>query len=136
MKKAALAVVPLLLVLALALIGCGKTPSSPGQASGPPSNTVSMTSNDFTAKTLTVKANTPVKFDDPSSTGGVHVVCVGTGNGGTNTCDKSGSGPSELYGQGITFNAGDTKTLTFATAGMYHVICTLHPGMFIDITVQ
>lgn len=134
MKKIALAIVPLLLVASLAVIGCGKTPG--GQTSGPPPNTISMTTDNFTAHAITVKANTPVTFDDPSSGGNIHVLCVGTGNGGSNTCDKSGNGPTELYGEGLTFNAGDSKQITFATAGSFHVICTLHPGMFIDITVQ
>lgn len=136
MKKVALAIIPLLLVLALAVIGCGKTPGGTGGTSGPPANTVTMTSDNFTAHTLTVKANDPITFDDPSNGGNIHVLCVGTGNGGTNTCDKSGNAPSSLYGQGMTFNAGDTQKLTFTTAGSYHVICTLHPGMYIDITVQ
>lgn len=135
MKKVALAIIPLMLVLTLAVIGCGKTPGVTG-TSGPPPNTVTMTSDNFTAHSLTVKANAPVHFDDPSNGGNIHVLCVGKGNGGTNTCDASGSGPSELYGQGMTFNAGDAKDFTFTTAGSYHVICTLHPGMFIDITVQ
>lgn len=136
MKKVALAIVPLLLVAAIAVIGCGKTPGNPGQTSGPPPNTVSMTTDNFSAHTMTVKANTPVTFDDPSNGGNIHVLCVGTGNGGTNSCDASGTGPSQLYGQGMTFNAGDSQKFTFTTAGAYHVICTLHPGMYIDITVQ
>lgn len=136
MKKIALAIVPLLLVVSLAVIGCGKTPGG-GQTSGPPPNTVTMTTDDFTAHALTVKANTPVTFDDPSNGGNIHVLCIGTGNGGSNTCDKSGDGPSELYTpNGLTFNAGDSKQITFATAGTFRVICTLHPGMYIDITVQ
>lgn len=135
MKKVALAIVPLLLVLALAVIGCGKTPGG-GQTSGPPPNTVTMTSDNFAAHALTVKAGAPVTFNDPSNGGNIHVLCVGTGTGGTNTCTASGSGPSGLYGTGTTFNAGDSKDFTFTTAGAYHVICTLHPGMFIDITVQ
>lgn len=136
MKKFAFGLVPLLLVLALAVIGCGKTPGVGTNKSGPPPDTVTMTSDNFASHALTVKANSPVTFDDPSNGGNIHVLCVGTGNGGTNSCDKSGSGPSSLYGQGMTFNAGDTQKLTFAKAGSYHVICTLHPGMFIDITVQ
>lgn len=135
MKKVALAIIPLMLVLALAVIGCGKTPGT-GQTSGPPPNTVTMTTDNFTAHALSVKANAPVTFDDPSNGGNIHVLCVGKGNGGTNSCDASGSGPSTLYGAGMTFNAGDSQKITFATAGTYHVICTLHPGMFIDITVQ
>ena len=136
MKKIALAIVPLLLVASLAVIGCGKTPGG-GQTSGPPPNTVTMTTDDFTAHAITVKANTPVTFDDPSNGGNVHVLCIGTGNGGTQSCVTSGNGPSELHAKdGVTFNAGDSKQFTFTTAGSYHVICTLHPGMFIDVTVQ
>ncbi len=137
MKKLVALGVTLLLVGAFAVAGCGKTPGGGGSTSGGPP-TIGMNGSNFTAHALTVKANTPVKLDDTVSGGGYHILCFGTGNGGqgAGACDKSGNGPSDFYGSGATFNTGDTKSITFTSAGSYHLICTVHPGMFIDITVQ
>lgn len=133
MKKLVALGATLLLLGAFVVAGCGKTPG--GGSGGAP--TITMTGNDFTAHALTVKVNEQVTLDDPA-TGGYHVLCFGSGNGGqgTGSCDKSGNGPSDYYGSGVTFNTGTTKTITFTTAGSYHLICTVHPGMYIDITVQ
>lgn len=138
MKKFLALGVTLLLLGAFAVAACGKTPGGGGgtTTSGPPA--ISMDANNFTAHKLTVKVNQDVKLDDTVSGGGYHVLCFGSGNGGEgpNSCDKSGNGPDGFYGDGTVFNGGETKTITFSTAGTYHLICTVHPGMFIDITVQ
>lgn len=34
------------------------------------------------------------------------------------------------------FNPGETKDFTFTKPGAYHVICTIHLGMYIDITAH
>lgn len=136
MKKFALVGAPMLLILALALGGCGKqagvttgggTSSAPGTA-----NTIGMTADQFSTKTVTAKVGTPVHFDDSVAGGGYHIVCVGKGQ----TCDASGNGPAELYGKGITFNNGDKKDITFSTAGTYTIICTVHQNMVMTLTVQ
>lgn len=137
MKKILALTCTLLLVGAFAVAGCGKTPGGTSSTSGSP--TISMDANDFTAHSINVKANQDVKLDDTVNGGGYHVLCIGTGNGGqgTGSCDKSGNGPSQLYGSdGMTITNGSTKTITFSTPGTYHLICTVHPGMYIDITVQ
>jgi len=138
MKKFAVLAATLLAIGAFAVAGCGKAAGGGGGSTTSGSQTISMNSDNFTAHAITVKANMPVHFDDTTSGGGYHIVCIGTGDGGTNTCAAagSGSGPSELYGAGITFNGGDSKDITFTTPGTYHVICTVHSGMFIDVTVQ
>ena len=70
------------------------------------------------------------------------MLCAGMGNGGSGdgACDQAGNAPpntpTELVGSGLTFNIGDKKDITFPAAGTYHVICTIHQGMYIDITVQ
>ncbi|HEX6796788.1 MAG TPA: plastocyanin/azurin family copper-binding protein [Ktedonobacterales bacterium] len=137
MKKTLVLGVTLLLLGAFAVAACGKTPGgSSTSTSGSP--TISMDANNFTAHSLTVKVNQDVKLDDTVSGGGYHVLCFGSGNGGegASACDKSGSGPDGFYGEGMVFNGGETKTITFSTAGKYHLICTVHPGMYIDVTVQ
>lgn len=132
---------PVLLILgvSIAVVGCGKAStggSTGGGSGGSAANTVYMDPSNFTQHSITVAANQPVHFNDTTNSGGLHILCVGTGNGGTNTCSKTGSAPSGLLGNGTTFNPGDTKGFTFTKPGAYHVICTIHPGMYIDITVQ
>lgn len=139
MKKLAVLGLPLILVGAIGLVGCGKgggtTTSSGGP--GPLVSTIDMDASNFTQHAVSVKAGQPVSFDDTVNGGGTHILCVGTGNGGTNTCDASGDGPSELYGSTpLQLNAGDKKDLTFNKAGTYRIICTIHPGMYIVVTVQ
>jgi plastocyanin len=139
MKKFAALAITLFLISAFAVAGCGKTQGGGGTTTGGgTSQTISMDANNFTTHSITVKANQPVHFDNTVNGGGYHIVCIGTGNGGTNTCSAAGSGqgPSELYGEGVTFNGGDKKDITFTTPGTYHVICTVHSGMVIDVTVQ
>jgi plastocyanin len=127
----------LLLIFALALAGCGKGggTTTTNQGGG---NTVGLEATNFSQHSLTVTAGMPVHFDNTVNGGGFHILCVGTGNGGEgpSSCAKSGDGPTELYGDGLTMSGGQTKDLTFPKAGTYHIICTVHPGMVIDVTVQ
>ena len=140
MRKHILAAIPLVLLVALFVAGCGGGSSSSGGGggSGSSGNTITMTSDNFTQHSITVQSSQPVVFDDPSSTGGTHQLCVGTGNGGTSSCSsasQAANAPSQLVGGGMTFNPGDKTSITFKP-GSYHIICTIHPGMFIDVTVQ
>jgi plastocyanin len=143
MKTGWIRLTPLLLVLALAVVavvGCGN--GSPGASSSGGGPTVEMGQTNFVQHSITVQAGKPVHFDDTADGGGVHVLCVGTGNGGTgtSTCYQAGNAPpntpSELLSPGLTFNIGDKKDITFPAPGTYHVICTIHQGMYIDITVR
>jgi plastocyanin len=136
MKKVALASIPLLLILAFVFTGCGKPIGGPTGATGP-ADTIGMDSQNFslgsgTQTALTVKAGTPVHFDDSITGGGYHVICVGK----QPSCDASGDGPAELYGKGTVFQNGDKKDFTFTKAGTYNIICTVHGNMVLTLTVQ
>lgn len=149
MRKLVLAAVPLALLVALLVAGCGSgssgnsgsSGSSGGSGGGGGSssgNTITMGSSSFTQQSITVQSSQPVVFDDPSSSGGTHQLCVGMGNGGTSSCSsasQASNAPSQLVGSGMTFSPGDKVNITFKP-GTYHIICTIHPGMFIDVTVQ
>lgn len=130
MKRLTLALAPLLLLLALSLAfaGCG-TSSAPTPATP---NEVILTGSDFAQHNVTIKAGTAVHFNDPSGSGGMHVICLGQ-NG---QCTKGASGPQALQGPGFTINAGEAKDVTFASAGTYHVTCSIHPAMNLAVTVQ
>lgn len=131
MKKV---IFPVILVALLALVGCGKPigghTSTPSGGGG---NEVDMASSTFVQSAITVKAGTSVKFNDPSATGGFHILCLGQDQ----VCKSNPQGPADLNtSAGVTFNQGDSKSYTFQTAGSYVVTCTVHPSMNVTITVQ
>jgi len=138
MKKLVFGFIPLLLIFTLALAGCGKGGASSGTTTGGSGDTIGMTGTNFSQHSLTVNANTPVHLDNTVNGGGFHILCVGTGNGGEgpSSCAQSGDGPSKLYGSGLTITGGQKQDITFPKAGTYHIICTVHPNMVIEVTVK
>lgn len=131
MKKIALAIIPLVLVFALALIGCGKQVGGGGTTTTTP-GAVGMDATNFVVHTVTIKAGQSVHFDDTVNGGGTHIICLGKDQ----QCDSSAQGPSDVTGQGFTINPGQTKDVTFPTAGTYQITCTLHQNMNLTVTVQ
>ncbi|SRR5579884_3593505 len=123
MRRFAIVIV---VVGALALAACGSS-SNGGGGSG--SSTIQLGSGVFTTNTATVKAGQAVIFDD--SQGGPHNLVIGS-NG---KASQQTGAPSELSGGGLSFSGGDTKTVTFPTAGTYMITCTIHPGMEATVTV-
>lgn len=130
MKKLAVFILPVLLIGAFIVAGCGKVPGG-GTASGPVDH-VDLTIDDFASHSITVNANTPFKFVDPSGTGGIHVICTGS-NG---KCAADANAPTELGGSGFNIQPGDTKTVTFTNPGTYKIACTLHPNMNLTLVVK
>lgn len=132
MKKLALAIIPLALILALALIGCGKQvggSSSPSTSTAP--GTVGMDATNFTTTTMTIKAGDAIHFDDTVNGGGTHFLCLGVDQ----QCDKTAQGPQQLM-TGFTINPGSKMDVTFPAAGTYKITCTLHQHMNVVVTVQ
>jgi plastocyanin len=133
MKKAVVLVVPLLLILVLAITGCGKSPGSTGGGGDEyTSPDVTMGQQDFNHHKLTIAAGTTVKFSTEQS-GSTHILCIGE-NG---SCQSGAQGPSELTAaNGMEVDPGQSKEVKFDTAGTYKVACTIHPNMNLTITVQ
>src|SRR5262249_16236691 len=120
MKKLGLygATLTFTLALTVALAGCGKggnTGSNTGNNGGG-GNAVETPPNTFVQPRTPAPAGSTVHFADTTNGGGFHILCIGTGNGGAgqDACAKSGEGPADLYGSGITFNANDTKDIIFS----------------------
>lgn len=140
MKKLALALIPLTLLFSLALGACGKpaadggpnATSTGGNGGCKTSQTISLSQVDFADHCVTVSANQPVTFDDPSSTGGFHIICTGA-NG---SCQADANAPSDLGAPGFTIQPGEQKQITFTTAGTYKLACTVHPAMNMTVIVQ
>jgi plastocyanin len=117
----------LTLVTVLLLAGCGSTSSSGG-------TTVSMGGTSFVGgNSLSITAGQTVTFDDPTASGGTHLLVTGT-NG---TFSAEAGAPSEFAAaDGISFHPGDSKAITFPTAGTYHITCRIHPSMQATIVVS
>src|SRR5262245_64955276 len=113
--------VALATLVVLGIAGCGGSSGGAGNAS----NTITMDAASFGGNTsVTIKAGESVTFDD--SAGGTHMLVIGT-NGQFSAANGA---PSELSSaSGLALSAGDTKTVTFATAGTYQITCTIHPSM-------
>jgi len=115
-----------MVVVLLALGACGG-----GGADNAP-NTVSMDLAEFHQNGLTVKAGETVHFANPAN-GDPHALCIGKDN----QCAPQPGAPDKLNTTTpVTTNPGDTLDVVFPTAGTYLVICTLHPGMQVTITVR
>ena len=111
-----------LLTVTLLLVGCGSTPS----------NQVDMGVAAFQQTSVSIKAGQAVHFVDPAS-GGTHIICVGEGV----KCVPQAGAPADLNtDEGLSFQTGDSKDIVFPTAGTYHVVCIIHPGMEVVVTVS
>ena len=132
MKKTVVLIIPLLLILALAVGGCGKSPGGTGGGDEYTTPDVTMGQTDFTHHKLTITAGTTVNFITEQS-GSTHILCIGE-NG---SCQSGAQGPSELTAaNGMQVDPGQTKPVKFDAAGTYKIACTIHPNMNLTITVQ
>ena len=121
-RGASVSVAFVMALVLLALEGCG----------GAAGNEVDMGVANFRQSQVTIKAGQAVHFVDPAS-GGTHIICVGQDL----KCVSQDGAPAALNtADGLTFNTGDTRDIVFPTAGTYVVICTIHPGMQVTVTVQ
>ena len=78
MKKAGALLLPLFVDSHAGYIACGKsagTGNNPGTST--PANQVTMDATDFVNNAVTIKAGGSVHFDDPSDSGGTHIICSG-----------------------------------------------------------
>lgn len=138
---------PLLLLVLLAIVvgGCASTgpnptptaaettttPGTPTTTGLPVAATVILGKSSFAQTDVTISAGQVLRLVDPGTTGGTHVLCLGTGG----QCDAAAQGPDLLHGPGLTLHPGDTKDIPFPSPGSYEVTCTIHPGMHLTISV-
>ncbi len=143
MKKALFTFVPLALMLTLALVACGKPAADGGPGAGggssssggggcSTSQTIDLGQVNFVNTCATVSANQPVTFNDPTATGGIHIICTGSNA----QCVADPNAPKELAAPGFQIQPGQTKVVTFTTPGTYHIACTVHPAMNLTLTVK
>ncbi|HEV2237081.1 MAG TPA: plastocyanin/azurin family copper-binding protein [Ktedonobacterales bacterium] len=107
----------------LALPGCG----------GPAANEVDTRLVSFARSSVTITHGEAVRFVSSNQSGGVHVLCIGHGL----TCMPQPSAPAELNTTtGLDIEPGSEHDIIFPNAGTYHVICTIHPNMEMDVIVK
>jgi hypothetical protein len=119
---------PLLLVAVLALGACMGNGTSTPVIDG----TVTLGSSSFVQTSVNILVTHSVQIVDPSDTGGVHMLCLGTDG----HCDANPHGPTQLHGSGLAIHPGDSTVLTFSDVGDYPVTCTIHPNMNLTISVK
>ncbi len=118
----------LLALAALAVAGC----DTGGGGNGAP-NTITMGGSSFVGTTsISITAGQAVTFDDPASSGGTHNLVTGTD---MHFSAETGAPTEFASSNGINFSPGDSKPITFPTAGTYHITCTIHSSMNATITV-
>jgi plastocyanin len=118
-----------------ALAACAGGPDYGGSSGGGSTgggSTLSLGGTSFNGATsITITAGQAVTFDD--SSGGTHDLVTGTSGQFT----AATGAPDEFSTkEGLDLSAGDKKTVTFNTAGTYHITCTIHPSMQATITVN
>ncbi len=86
--------------------------------------TVGIHDNYYDPAKLTIRKGTVVKWKWPSTTGDTHDVTLKKGPKGVKKFQ------SEIAASDYTFKEKFTKP------GKYHIICSLHEGMTMDITVR
>ena len=147
MRKTALVLATIALTLFLAACGGGSSATTPSatvtSAVQPTATTVPATTTAATSAAtikmgsgvfsgganVTIKAGQSVTFDDTK--GGPHNLV--TGSGGSFTAEPGA--PAQFGSSGLLFAGGDSQTVAFMTAGVYHITCSYHPAMQATVTV-
>jgi plastocyanin len=122
----------------LLLAACGGTSSAGGTTTTSTATTgsttsgaatIAMATTTFSGTTnVTIKAGQAVTFKSD----GTHDLVIGKQG---QFSGQSGA-PSELNSSsGLTFSPGDSKSVTFPTAGTYSITCTIHPNMQATVVV-
>ncbi len=106
-------------------------PATPTPAASSGAATINMDAFSFgDSSSVKIKAGQKVNFDD--SNGGTHVLVIGSGG---QFKAQSGAPSSLNNASGVAFAPGDTKLITFPTAGTYRITCKIHPSMQATVTV-
>ena len=110
--------------LAPAAAGAGAASHKKKKHTKSVTKTVGIHDNYYEPAKLTVRKNTIVKWQWPITTGDTHDVTLKKGPKGVKKFQ------SEIAASDYTYK------YRFKVAGKYHIICSLHEGMTMDITVR
>ncbi len=127
LPKRILAVLSIAAVLTIVLTACTIT----NEASQPQGPSVHMGSTNFLVNTITIKKGQELTLINDASD--EHIITNGTWAGTTQKPGKEPGAPTV----NLTFNGqGSQRIGPFTSAGTFHLYCTIHQGMKLDVTVQ
>jgi plastocyanin len=113
-------------------VASGGTPGSSGNGNnggGPPA--VHMGPTNFVQSTVTIsKGATLQLIDDGQYT---HILSNGTWVNGVAKPAKEPGAPTV---NNLQINGNNAQIGPFNTAGLFHIYCSIHPGMNLDVTVK
>lgn len=116
-----------LLCVLLWLAGCGAKVTSNNP------NTITMIGANFSQSAITITQDQTLAFLDDSDNGATHFLVIGKDGQGTTE-----QGAPDFGGNsGSRIEAGNVLTThPWKVPGVFHVTCTVHPGMNLTVTVK
>ena len=126
MKKA-LAAMVVLVVMTVLVVACG------GSAGGGSSTDVHMGQTNFTQSSMTISKGSSINLIN--DTAATHIIANGRWENNTPKPGAEAGAPTVNNLHFTTANQSQTIG-PFNTAGVFHLYCTVHPGMNLTVTVQ
>ena len=127
MKKLIAAFV-LFSLVALLVAACGGSPGSGGSGG----NDVHMNETNFVQSTITISKGSSINLIDDVAV--VHIIEKGIWVNDTPRPETEKGAPTV---NDLQFNGNDSHTVgPFNTAGIFHLYCTVHPGMNLTVKVK
>ncbi len=118
-----------MLIIAALAAAHPTTSSASSTTNGEPS--VHMTLDNFSQNVILVPKGSRLLIVDDASV--EHILQNGAWTNGT-ACTTAESGAPSVHNVDIT--GGSVEIGPFNTAGIFHIYCTIHPGMNLTIVVQ
>lgn len=126
--KKILAVFAVFSLVTVFIAACG---GSGGGSTGAGNNAVHMNDTNFVQNAITIKKGESVNLVDDAAI--VHIIQNGSWDNGIAKPAKEPGAPTVQ----VNFQGNDQHSIgPFNTAGIFHVYCTVHPGMNLAVTVQ
>ncbi len=113
-----------------AKVGNGSTPGSGGGGGGEP--TVHMGASNFNQATVTVPKGSKLMLVDDVPV--LHTLANGMWDASGN--QKLAKEPGAPIVNDVNVNSGSTEIGPFTQAGTFHILCIIHPGMNLTVTVH
>jgi hypothetical protein len=111
----------------------GSTPTSTGGGSGGcASGTVHMSGNNFVQNCVNIAKGGKVTLIDDVQV--LHIITNGMWDSSGNQVTTKESGAPTI--SNVNISGGQMDIGPFATAGTYHILCTVHPGMNLIVNVK
>ncbi len=112
----------------------GSTPTSTsgGGSGGCASGTVHMSSNNFVQNCVNIAKGGKVTLIDDVQV--LHIITNGMWDSSGNTVTTKEPGAPTI--NNVSISGGQADIGPFTTAGTYHILCTVHPGMNLIVNVK